>query len=90
MKIFDKIVTAVEQVVSVIKEAKDKALALIAGVGAIVGATNAEAAVSYSEATGFTGTFDLGPYYSAIGIVVGAIAVVAAIGLAIKTFKRVS
>ncbi|MDY0194394.1 MAG: hypothetical protein RBR93_12870 [Aliarcobacter butzleri] len=56
---------------------------------AVALSSNAMAAVSYSEAGGFTGTFDLGPYYSAIGLVVGAIAVVASIGLAIKTFKRV-
>ncbi|MDD3323698.1 MAG: hypothetical protein PHN38_01050 [Sulfurospirillaceae bacterium] len=61
--------------------------------GALVGfmtlASNASAAVTYTEGTGFAGTFDLTPYYSAIGIVITAIAVVAAIRLALGTFKRV-
>ncbi|MCZ6134059.1 hypothetical protein [Campylobacter ureolyticus] len=35
------------------------------------------------------GSFDLTYYYSAIGIVVTAIAIVAAIGLGIRQFKKI-
>lgn len=45
--------------------------------------------VAYTAGTGFTGTFDLTPYYSSITIIVAAIAVVSAIKLALNTFKRV-
>ena len=61
------------------------------GLVGLLGLTNvANAAITFDEATtSFSGTFDLSPYYSAIGIVIVAIAVVAAIGLAIKQFRRV-
>ncbi len=61
------------------------------GLLGLVGLTNsAFAAVTFDDATSsFTGTFDLAPYYSAIGIVITAIALVAAIGLALKQFRRV-
>jgi len=51
--------------------------------------SNAMAAVTYTEANGFAGSFDLDPYYSAIGMVIGAIAVVASIKLAVSAFRRV-
>jgi len=51
--------------------------------------SNAMADVTYTEATGFVGSFDLAPYYSAIGMVIGAIAVVASIKLAVSAFRRV-
>ena len=51
--------------------------------------TSASANVSYAEVGGFTGTFDLGPYYSAIAIIVTAIAIIAALKLAIRQFKSV-
>jgi len=60
------------------------ALALLVGGSS----TPASAAVTF-DGTAFAGTFDLAPYYSAITIIVGAIAVIAAIGLAIRQFKRV-
>ncbi len=37
----------------------------------------------------FTGTFDLGPYKSAIGIIVVAVAFIAAVRAGISQFKRV-
>lgn len=50
----------------------------------------ANAAVAFDNVSkSFTGEFDLAPYYSAIGIVITAIAVVAAIKLAVGQFKRV-
>ena len=63
--------------------------------GAFVGLTalgsNAMAAITVDPATGaMSGSFDLAPFYSAIAIVVTAICVVAAISLAIKTFKKVA
>lgn len=64
-----------------------KILALGASFFCSVGAFAAD--ISYAEATGFTGTFNLTPFYSAIGIVVVAIGVVSAIKLALGTFKRV-
>ena len=52
--------------------------------------TSANAAVSYAEVGGFTGTFDLTPYYTAVGIIVTAISVIAAVGLALRQFRKVS
>lgn len=53
-------------------------------------AQNALANVEFNAATKtFTGVFELNPYYSAVGVIIGAIAVVAAIGLALKQFRRV-
>ena len=72
-----------------LKTLKSKVLA-VAGLAA-VGATNSMAAVAFDGATGtFSGTFDLAPYYSAVGIIIGAIAIIAAIGLAIRQFRKVS
>ena len=66
---------------------KKLGLGLLGLVG-LVGSANA--AVTFDNTTqSFAGTFDLAPYYSAIGIVIGAIAVVAAIRLAVGQFKRV-
>jgi len=68
---------------------KKSKMALL-GVASTIATVSANAAVSYDGTTNaFTGTFDLGPYYSAIGIVITAIAVVAAIKLAVGQFKRV-
>ncbi|MDU5326009.1 hypothetical protein [Campylobacter ureolyticus] len=53
-------------------------------------ATNAMAeGITFAKDTGFAGSFDLTYYYSAIGIVVTAIAIVAAIGLGIRQFKKI-
>lgn len=65
------------------KNLKVMALTALCSVGAFA------ADIAYAEATGFTGTFNLTPFYSAIGIVVVAIGVVSAIKLALGTFKRV-
>lgn len=45
--------------------------------------------VSYSSSSGFTGDFNLTPFYSAVGIIVVAIGVVSSVKLAIGMFKRV-
>ena len=63
---------------------------LLTGTALAVMAQNAMAAVDYSEVGGFTGSFDLTPYYTAIGIIVTAISVIAAVGLALRQFKKVS
>ena len=55
---------------------------------ASVGAFAAD--VAYAEGAGFTGTFNLTPFYSAVGIIVVAIGVVASIKLALGMFKKVS
>ena len=55
----------------------------------VIGATNAMADVTFDEGTGFGGTFDLSYFYSAVGIIVSAIAIVAAIGLAIRQFRKI-
>ena len=53
-------------------------------------ATNAMAeGIAFTKDTGFSGSFDLTYFYSAIGIVVTAIAIVAAIGLGIRQFKKI-
>lgn len=57
----------------------------------LFGAVNSFAAVTFDNATkSFGGTFDLSPFYSAIGIIIGAIAIVASIRLALGAFKRVT
>ena len=55
---------------------------------ASVGAFAAD--VAYAEGAGFTGTFNLTPFYSAVGIIVVAIGVVASIKLALGMFRKVS
>ncbi len=53
-------------------------------------AQNALANVEFNAATkSFTGIFELNPYYTAVAIIVGAIAVVASIALALRQFKKV-
>ncbi len=64
---------------------KSKFLAVV-GLGLI--GTSAFAEVTFTGGS-FSGSFDLAPYYSAIGIIVTAIAVVAAIRLALTQFRRV-
>ena len=66
---------------------KKKILALLS---LALGAVQSQAAVSYAEVGGFTGTFDLTPYYTAVGIIVTAISVIAAVGLALRQFRKVS
>ncbi len=71
------------------KEVKDKALALFVGVGATVGATAGKAAVVYDDATNkLTGSIDMGPFYSGVGIAFAVIGAVLAVGLAISIVKR--
>jgi anti-sigma-K factor RskA len=81
-----------------IKRAKDKLARVgsatkgaVVAVGSTVGATVSHAQdVVYTEASGFTGTFNLTPFYSAVAIIVVAIAVVASIKLALGMFKKVA
>lgn len=76
---------------SSVKKAGGKALAVLGGLGLAAAGTPAKAAVTFDGTTGtFSGIFDLAPYYSAVGIIIGAIAVIAAIGLAIRQFRKVS
>ena len=69
------------------KSAKAKVGAFLTA--GIVGASSANAAITFQEGTGFAGDFDLTYFYSAIGIVVTAIAIVAAIGLGIRQFRKI-
>ncbi|MBU0632603.1 hypothetical protein KKA17_08155 [bacterium] len=78
----------ISRVVAFAKKAALAALGLIGANYALVG-QKAAAAVSFDNTTGFSGSFDLVFYYSAIGIIVTAIAVVAAIKLGILQFKRI-
>ena len=59
------------------------------GVLGLIGASNANAAVTFSETTGFGGSVDLTFFYSAVPLVVVAMVAVAAVGLGIKMFKKV-
>ena len=60
-----------------------------AGVLGLIGASNANAAVTFSDTTGFGGSVDLTFFYSAVPLVVVAMVAVAAVGLGIKMFKKV-
>lgn len=60
-----------------------------ASTAVVVGASNANAAVTFSDTTGFAGAVDLNFFYSAVPLVVTAMVAVAAVGLGIKMFKRV-
>ncbi len=66
---------------------KNVGLALVGGLVALT--SNANAAVTFSDTTGFGGSVDLTFFYSAVALVVVAIVAVAAVGLGIKMFKRV-
>nr|WP_315111930.1 hypothetical protein [uncultured Campylobacter sp.] len=66
-----------------------KAKVLGAVAAAAVCVDTASAAVTFSKDNGFTGDFDLTYFYSAIGIIVTAIAIVAAIGLALRQFRKI-
>ena len=60
-----------------------------AGVLGLIGASNANAAVTFTAADGFSGEIDLTFFYSAVPLVVVAMVAVAAVGLGIKMFRRV-
>lgn len=71
-----------------LQTSKAKVLGVVAA-ASIVCVDTASAAVTFSKDNGFTGDFDLTYFYSAIGIIVTAIAIVAAIGLALRQFRRI-
>lgn len=86
----DTLKSIVHTGVEAVKKASNTVKTLVVGGAAVVGASASKAAVTFDSSTqSFAGTFDLAPYYTAIGIVITAIAVVAAIKLAIGQFKRV-
>lgn len=66
---------------------KNVGLALVGGLVALT--SNANAAVTFAEGTGFAGTVDMTFFYSAVPLVVTAMVAVAAVGLGIKMFRRV-
>ncbi len=68
-----------------------KKLTKIASAGGLglIGASNANAAVTFAEGTGFAGTIDMTFFYSAVPLVVTAMVAVAAVALGIKMFRRV-
>lgn len=89
MKILDTVKDVAKRSVDFLVEQKDKALAAL-GVGILGGApTASNAAVTFSDTTGFAGAVDLNFFYSAVPLVVTAMVAVAAVGLGIKMFKRV-
>ena len=54
-----------------------------------VGAVASQAAVVYDDATNkLTGSIDMGPFYSGVGIAFAVIGAVLAVGLAISIVKR--
>lgn len=62
----------------------------IAVLGAVLTlSSNAMAAVTFAESSGFGGEVDLKFFYSAVPLVVVAMVAVAAVSLGIKMFKRV-
>jgi hypothetical protein len=65
---------------------KNVSLALVGGVIAL--SSNANAAITFSDTTGFGGTLDLNFFYSAVPLVVTAMVAVIAVGLGIKMFKK--
>ena len=90
MKFMSKLNKSGSKNVEVVKNTSRSVKSLIVGASAVLGATASQAVVTFDASTqSFGGTFDLAPYYSAIGIVITAIAVVAAIKLAVGQFKRV-
>ncbi len=89
MKILDTFKDVAKRAVNFLVEQKDKALAAL-GIGVLGGApTASNAAVTFSDSTGFGGSVDLTFFYSAVPLVVVAMVAVAAVGLGIKMFKRV-
>ena len=63
---------------------------IASGVGAVALSTASQAAVTFDPVTqSFAGSFDLTPYYTAIGIIVVAIAIIAGIKLGLRGFSQV-
>lgn len=61
----------------------------LALMGALLGlAPNANAAVTFDEATGFGGSLDLTFFYSAVPLVVTSIVAIIAVTLGIKLLRR--
>ena len=90
MKFMNELKKFGSKCVEVIQNTSRSVKTLVVGAGAALSATASQAAVTFDSSTqSFGGTFDLSPYYSAIGIVITAIAVVAAIKLAVGQFKKV-
>lgn len=77
----------IDKAKALVQTSKAKVLGVVAV--ALASADTASAAVTFSKDNGFTGDFDLTYFYSAIGIIVTAIAIVAAIGLALRQFRRI-
>jgi hypothetical protein len=70
-----------------LQTSKAKVLGAVTAAAVCVDTVSAD--VTFSKDNGFTGTFDLTYFYSAIGIIVTAIAIVAAIGLALRQFRKI-
>ena len=90
MKFMNELKKFGSKCVEVIQNTSRSIKTLVVGSGAVLSATASKAAVTFDAGTQqFSGIFDLGPFYSAVAIIVTAIAVVAAIGLAISQFRKV-
>lgn len=59
-----------------------------ASTAVVVGASNANAAVTFAEATGFSGSVEMLFFYSAVGIVVVASTAMWAVNKGVRLFSR--
>ena len=68
-------------------QSKTAKVITVAGFG-LVGASSAFADLSYTAGSGFSGTIDLTPFYTAAAIVASLLGVVFAVKTGISMFKR--
>jgi ABC-type molybdate transport system permease subunit len=83
---------AKEKALGLLKKGADKAnelkVAVVAGSSAVV-ATVSQAAVTVDSATGeIAGTLDMGPYYSALSIVIPVTVTLLVGGIILRTIKK--
>lgn len=88
MKIFDTIAIALKAIKKSLVEHKDKALVALGLASTTVGTTGAHAAVTFAEATGFSGSLELLFFYSAVGVIVVALCAMWAVKSGVKLFSR--
>lgn len=68
---------------------KSKVAKAFAAVGfGVAGATNAVADVSYTAGTGFSGSIDLTPFYSAVTIIIVVLGAIYAVKTGLSLFKK--
>ena len=68
---------------------KSKTAKVLSFVGfGVVGATNAVADVKYTAGTGFSGSIDLTPFYSAVTIIIVVLGAIYAVKTGLSLFKK--